>query len=82
MTDAPRAADAESRPKTSLKALAPLGYGLIMEVKQEEHAGEAAASVDDLDPQRPAVRNRIREPLLEEGDAFLAGGEWRFHGSS
>ncbi len=26
-----------------LKALAPLGYGLIMEVKQDEHAGEAAA---------------------------------------
>jgi catechol 2,3-dioxygenase-like lactoylglutathione lyase family enzyme len=26
-----------------LKALAPLGYGLIMEVTQEEHAGEAAA---------------------------------------
>ncbi|HKU08315.1 MAG TPA: VOC family protein [Bradyrhizobium sp.] len=26
-----------------LKALAPLGYGLIMEVGQEEHAGESAA---------------------------------------
>ncbi|MGQ0686021.1 VOC family protein [Bradyrhizobium sp.] len=26
-----------------LKALAPLGYGLIMEVTQEENAGEAAA---------------------------------------
>ena len=26
-----------------LKALAPLGYGLIMEVKQEDNAGEAAA---------------------------------------
>ena len=44
-------------------------------------AAKTAASVDDRDAQRPAMRDGVGEPLLE-GDAFLAGGEWCFHGSS